>query len=337
MTASSDTILSVRGLRTEFKGDRGHVRVLDDVSFDVGRGKIVGLVGESGSGKSMTALSLMGLVPKPQGHVSASSILLDGTDISKLDAAGMRRIRGRDIAMVFQEPMTSLNPVRRVWEQVGEPLAIHKGLGRRAIRARVLEMFELVGIPEPKTRLDAYPHELSGGLRQRAMIAMGLICEPKLLIADEPTTALDVTTQAQILRLMRDLRDRVGTSIIMITHDLGIIAEMCDEVNVMYAGQMVEQADVFDLFERPSHPYTRGLLASIPRATEPRTARRMPSIPGMVPNLAKLPPGCRFSPRCGDVMPICQRAPDLVGIGSGHAARCWLHARQDALPQEGTS
>jgi peptide/nickel transport system ATP-binding protein/oligopeptide transport system ATP-binding protein len=328
----ADNILSVRGLTTEFSGGRGDVRVLDDLSFDVGRGRIVGLVGESGSGKSMTALSLMGLVPAPQGRVTARSILLDGTEISGLGAAGMRAIRGRDIAMVFQEPMTSLNPVRKVWEQVGEPLAIHHGLGRRAIRARVLEMFEMVGIPEPKARLDAYPHQLSGGLRQRAMIAMGLICEPKLLIADEPTTALDVTTQAQILRLMRELRDRVGTSIIMITHDLGIIAEMCDEVNVMYAGQIVEQADVFDLFERPSHPYTQGLLASIPRATEPRAGRRMPSIPGMVPNLAKLPPGCRFSPRCAEVMPLCQRPPDLIALGAGHVARCWLHAAPEERP-----
>ncbi|GHC35574.1 peptide ABC transporter ATP-binding protein [Gemmobacter nanjingensis] len=324
---TAETILSVRGLCTDFSGDRGNVRVLDDVSFDVGRGRIVGVVGESGSGKSMTALSLMGLVPQPQGRVSARSITLDGRDITRLGPAGMRGIRGRDIAMVFQEPMTSLNPVRRVWEQVGEPLAIHHGLGRRAIRARVLEMFELVGIPEPQTRLDAYPHQLSGGLRQRAMIAMGLICEPKLLIADEPTTALDVTTQSQILHLMRDLRDRVGTSIILITHDLGIIAEMCDEVNVMYAGQLVEQADVFSLFETPSHPYTRGLLASIPRATEPRAGRRMPSIPGMVPNLARLPPGCRFNPRCGAAMPVClQRDPVLTGIAPGHAARCWLHS-----------
>ncbi len=332
---AADPILSVRGLCVDFSGGRGDVRVLDDVSFDVGRGRIVGLVGESGSGKSMTALALMGLVPQPQGRIGARSILLDGTDLSRLGPAGLRAIRGRDIAMMFQEPMTALNPVRRVWEQVGEPLAIHRGLGRRAIRARVQEMFELVGIPEPQTRLDAYPHQLSGGLRQRAMIAMGLICEPKLLIADEPTTALDVTTQSQILALMRDLRDRVGTSIILITHDLGIIAEMCDEVNVMYAGQMIEQADVFDLFEHPSHPYTRGLLASIPRATGARVARRMPSIPGMVPNLAKLPPGCRFNPRCDAVMPVCRRhAPDLLRLGEGHVARCWLHEAQDALPKE---
>ncbi|SOB93559.1 ABC transporter ATP-binding protein [Rhodobacter maris] len=330
----ADPILSVRGLSTAFSGDRGNVTVLDDVSFEVGRGQIVGLVGESGSGKSMTALSLMGLVPQPQGRVSAREILLDGVDLARLDGAGMRRIRGGEMAMVFQEPMTSLNPVRKVWEQVGEPLAIHQGLGRREIRARVLEMFELVGIPEPKSRLDAYPHQLSGGLRQRAMIAMGLICEPKLLIADEPTTALDVTTQAQILQLMRDLRDRVGTSIIMITHDLGVIAEMCDVVNVMYAGQIVEQADVFDLFERPAHPYTRGLLASIPRANEPRAGRRMPSIPGMVPNLAKLPPGCRFAPRCGDAMPLCTRAPELAALGAGRSARCWLHAPDAAQPLE---
>ncbi len=334
MANPSGNVLSVRELRTEFRGGRGDVRVLDDISFDVGRGRIVGLVGESGSGKSMTALSLMGLVPKPQGQVSAKSINLDGIELASISPDGLRQIRGRDMAMVFQEPMTSLNPVRKVWEQVGEPLRIHQGLGRRAIRDRVLEMFELVGIPEPKARLDAYPHQLSGGLRQRAMIAMGLICEPKLLIADEPTTALDVTTQAQILRLMQELRDRVGTSIIMITHDLGIIAEMCDEVNVMYAGQIVEQANVFDLFENPSHPYTRGLLASIPKSTESRIARRMPSIPGMVPNLARLPSGCRFRPRCTDAMAICQtREPAVTDLEKDHRARCWLHARQDAISQ----
>jgi oligopeptide/dipeptide ABC transporter ATP-binding protein len=216
-------------------------------------------------------------------------------------------------------------------QQVGEPLAIHTGLNKRAIREKVLQMFETVGIPEPKARLDVYPHQLSGGLRQRAMIAMGLICEPKLLIADEPTTALDVTTQAQILRLMMALRDRAGTAIIMITHDLGIIAEMCDEVNVMYAGQIVEQAGVFDLFDRPSHPYTRGLLASIPKATEKRTAERLNSIPGVVPNLAKLPAGCRFHPRCGDAMPICKlKQPELTDLGNGHKARCWLHDKEGA-------
>src|SRR5215475_695194 len=329
---SSDNVLSVRNLSTEFRGDRGHVRVLEDVSFDVGRGRIVGLVGESGSGKTVTALSLMGLVPIPPGKVSAELIDLDGVDLAKLDPAGLRRIRGRDVTMVFQEPMTSLNPVRRVGEQVGEPLRVHRGLGRREIRQRVLRMFELVGIPEPKARLDAFPHQLSGGLRQRAMIAMGLICEPKLLIADEPTTALDVTTQAQILKLMVDLRDRVGTAIIMITHDLGIIAEMCDAVNVMYAGQIVEQANVFDLFDRPMHPYTRGLLASIPKATEKRTTRRLPSISGIVPDLARLPGGCRFSPRCAHVMPICRRKePPLVEFGDGRKVRCWLHETPDAL------
>ena len=326
MDTETDPILSVRDLRTEFLGSRGRVRVLDDISFDVGCGRIVGIVGESGSGKSMTALSLMGLVPAPHGQMSATSITLDGTDLSRLSPDRMRRLRGRVLAMVFQEPMTALNPVRKIWQQVGEPLSVHLGLGRRAIRDRVLQMFELVGIPEPKARLDAYPHQLSGGLRQRAMIAMGLICEPKLLIADEPTTALDVTTQAQILRLMRDLRDRVGTSIILITHDLGIIAEMCDEVNVMYAGQIVEQANVFELFDRPSHPYTRGLLASIPKADVKRTGARMPSISGMVPNLAALPPGCRFHPRCAEAMPVCRaREPALIEVGQGHRARCWLH------------
>jgi oligopeptide/dipeptide ABC transporter ATP-binding protein len=327
MAQQNETVLGVRGLRTEFHGGRGNIRAVDGVSFDVGRGRIVGIVGESGSGKSMTALSIMGLVPKPGGHVTAQGIMLDGTELTSLSPDGLRRIRGRDMAMVFQEPMTSLNPVRKVGEQVGEPLAIHKGMHGRQIRERVLEMFELVGIPEPKARFEAYPHELSGGLRQRAMIAMGLICEPKLLIADEPTTALDVTTQAQILRLMLELRDRVGTSIILITHDLGIIAEMCDEVNVMYAGQIVEHGSVFDLFDRPGHPYTRGLLASIPKATQARTEGRMPSIPGMVPNLERLPPGCRFNPRCGDVMPVChQTEPALAELGNGHLARCWLHA-----------
>jgi peptide/nickel transport system ATP-binding protein/oligopeptide transport system ATP-binding protein len=327
MAQHNETVLSVRDMRTEFHGGRGHIRAVDGISFDVGRGRIVGIVGESGSGKSMTALSIMGLVPRPSGHVAAQSIMLDGVELTALSPDGLRQVRGRDMAMVFQEPMTSLNPVQKVGEQVGEPLGIHKGMNRRQIRERVLEMFELVGIPEPKARFDAYPHELSGGLRQRAMIAMGLVCEPKLLIADEPTTALDVTTQAQILKLMRDLRDRVGTSIILITHDLGIIAEMCDEVNVMYAGQIVEQGSVFDLFDRPGHPYTRGLLASIPKATEARTEGRMPSIPGMVPNLQQLPPGCRFNPRCGDVMPVCHQAePAPAALGSGHTARCWLHA-----------
>jgi peptide/nickel transport system ATP-binding protein/oligopeptide transport system ATP-binding protein len=338
MATSSDNVLSVRNLSTEFRSERGNVRVLEDISFEVGRRRIVGLVGESGSGKSVTALSLMGLVPTPPGRVWAELIDLDGTDLAKLDSDGLRRIRGRDVAMVFQEPMTSLNPVRRVWEQVGEPLRVHRKLGRREIRERVLHMFEMVGIPEPKARLDAFPHQLSGGLRQRAMIAMGLICEPKLLIADEPTTALDVTTQAQILRLMVDLRDRVGTSIIMITHDLGIIAEMCDAVNVMYAGQIVEQANVFELFDRPLHPYTRGLLASIPKATEKRATRRLPSIPGRVPDLARLPGGCRFRTRCPHAMPICQRRePALAELGAAHTVRCWLHETEDAIRPEEAS
>lgn len=240
-------LLRVRNLRTEFKSHRGTVRILDNVSFDVGQGRIVGLVGESGSGKSMTALSLMGLVPSPPATVSADSIMLDGVELTTLTKDQLRSKRGRDMSMVFQEPMTSFNPVKTMAQQVGEPLQIHGNFSKRDVRDKVRQMFEMVGIPEAKARLDAYPHELSGGLRQRAMIAMGLICEPKLLIADEPTTALDVTTQAQILRLIMELRDRVGTAIIMITHDLGIIAEMCDEVNVMYAGQIIEQANVYDV------------------------------------------------------------------------------------------
>jgi len=324
-------LLAVRSLRTEFSSQNGPVRVLDDVTFSVPAGRIVGLVGESGSGKSMTALSLMGLVPAPHGRVTAESIKLSGTEMTRLSPDEMRRKRGRELSMVFQEPMTALNPVKTMVQQVGEPLAIHTGLGRREIREKVLRMFEMVGIPEPAARLDVYPHQLSGGLRQRAMIAMGLICEPKLLIADEPTTALDVTTQAQILRLMVELRDRVGTAIVMITHDLGIIAEMCDEVNVMYAGQIVEQANVFDLFDRPSHPYTRGLLASIPKATEGPPGAGLPGVRGAAPNLARLPGGGRSNPRGADARPTCrQQRPPLADLGGGHLARCWLHTKEGA-------
>ncbi|KAB2729947.1 ABC transporter ATP-binding protein [Brucella intermedia] len=324
-------LLRVRNLRTEFKSHRGTVRILDNVSFDVGEGRIVGLVGESGSGKSMTALSLMGLVPSPPATVSADSIMLDGVELTTLTKDQLRSKRGRDMSMVFQEPMTSFNPVKTMAQQVGEPLQIHGNFSKRDVRDKVRQMFEMVGIPEAKARLDAYPHELSGGLRQRAMIAMGLICEPKLLIADEPTTALDVTTQAQILRLIMELRDRVGTAIIMITHDLGIIAEMCDEVNVMYAGQIIEQANVYDVFDRASHPYTRGLLASIPKANEKPDGTRLKSINGMVPNLARLPGGCRFNPRCSDAMSVCSfKAPDLNLLENGHKARCWLHDKAGA-------
>lgn len=324
-------LLRVRNLRTEFKSHRGTVRILDNVSFDVGQGRIVGLVGESGSGKSMTALSLMGLVPSPPATVSADSIMLDGVELTTLTKDQLRSKRGRDMSMVFQEPMTSFNPVITMAQQVGEPLQIHGNFSKRDVRDKVRQMFEMVGIPEAKARLDAYPHELSGGLRQRAMIAMGLICEPKLLIADEPTTALDVTTQAQILRLIMELRDRVGTAIIMITHDLGIIAEMCDEVNVMYAGQIIERANVYDVFDRASHPYTRGLLASIPKANEKPDGTRLKSINGMVPNLARLPGGCRFNPRCSDAMSVCSfKAPDLNLLENGHKARCWLHDKAGA-------
>lgn len=324
-------LLRVRNLRTEFKSHRGTVRILDNVSFDVGQGRIVGLVGESGSGKSMTALSLMGLVPSPPATVSADSIMLDGVELTTLTKDQLRSKRGRDMSMVFQEPMTSFNPVKTMAQQVGEPLQIHGNFSKRDVRDKVRQMFEMVGIPEAKARLDAYPHELSGGLRQRAMIAMGLICEPKLLIADEPTTALDVTMQAQILRLIMELRDRVGTAIIMITHDLGIIAEMCDEVNVMYAGQIIEQANVYDVFDRASHPYTRGLLASIPKANEKPDGTRLKSINGMVPNLARLPGGCRFNPRCSDAMSVCSfKAPDLNLLENGHKARCWLHDKAGA-------
>ena len=328
---AAENVLSVRKLSTEFHGDRGHVRVLEDVSFEVGRGKIVGLVGKSGSGKTVTALSLMGLVPVPPGKVSAERIDLDGTDLAKLDADGLRRIRGRDIAMVFQEPMTSLNPVRRVWEQVGEPLRVHRGMGWREIRGRVLEMFELVGIPEPRARLDAFPHQLSGGLRQRAMIAMGLICEPKLLIADEPTTALDVTTQAQIMRLMVELRDRVGTSIIMITHDLGIIAEMCDfgERHVCRADRRAGRC------LRSVRPSPASLYPRPPRLDPEgdESARRggCPASPASCPIWRNCRAAAGFRLRCDYAMPICaQKEPGGCNSG-GHRVRCWLHEPHEAM------
>ena len=287
-------------------------------------GEILGLVGESGCGKSVTALSIMGLVAPP-GRIVSGRILFQDRDLAKLDYDTMCGIRGNEIAMIFQEPMTSLNPVHTVGRQVAEALRIHTRASRGKARERALELFRLVGIPEPEARFRCYPHQLSGGLRQRVMIAMALVCEPRLLIADEPTTALDVTIQAQILDLMRDLRRRLGTATIMITHDLGVVAELCDRVVVMYAGQVVEEADVFELFEHPGHPYTVGLMGSIPGTAASMNADgRLQTIPGLVPNLLRLPAGCRFHPRCPFARPACSAAaPPLFELGGGHSARCW--------------
>ncbi len=330
MSDNAEPILRVDHLTTRFNTRRGVVKAVDDVSFTVDRGRVVGLVGESGCGKSITALSVMGLVPTPPGTVDSQGIFLDGRDLAPLSYEEMCRVRGKAAAMIFQEPMTSLNPVLTVGHQVGEVISVHQRQSQADVRRRVVEMFEMVGIPEASSRYDAYPHQLSGGLRQRVMIAMALIAEPALLIADEPTTALDVTIQAQILNLMLDLRKRLETSIVMITHDLGVIAEMCDDVNVMYAGKIVESSDVFDLFDRPSHPYTRGLLASMPGRGNTDSEGRLANIPGRVPGLHKLPTGCRFHPRCAEAMEICrtQSPPDSADIGNGHRVSCWLYDRQ---------
>jgi peptide/nickel transport system ATP-binding protein len=322
-----ELLLDVRGLRTSFHTRDGIVRAVDGIDFHVGRGEILGLVGESGCGKSVTSLSIMRLIAKP-GIIEAGEVLFDGQDLMKLSASDMRRIRGNRISMIFQQPTSALNPVWDVGRQVAEVLEVHRGMKRPAARARALDLLKMVGIPDPKRRLDAYPHELSGGMAQRVMIAMALACEPELLIADEPTTALDVTIQAQILDLIRGLRDRTGTAIILITHDLGVVAETCDRVAVMYAGEIIEQAGVNDLFGAPRHPYTRGLLGAIPVLGDVRESLTV--IPGNVPNLIDLPPGCRFAPRCAarlehHVTLATEWHPALLPVVSDHEARCWLY------------
>lgn len=317
-------LLEIRGLKTQFFTRKCVIPAVDGIDMDVKRGTVTGLVGESGCGKSMTALSIMGLVPGPAGKIVGGRILFEGVDLTQKNYASMSEIRGKDISMIFQEPMTALNPVYTIERQVGEALRIHSSLGKEIIRERVVEMLDLVGVPEPRSRMRAFPHQLSGGLRQRVMIAMALICDPKLLIADEPTTALDVTIQAQILDLMLNLMKRLDTSIILITHDLGVVAEVCDEVNVMYAGKIVEQGSVYDIFDSPGHPYTWGLLRSIPKIDERSQGRRLYNIEGMVPPLNDLPRGCRFAPRCGRAGPVCrEREPGLVPVGDGHFVRCW--------------
>jgi oligopeptide/dipeptide ABC transporter ATP-binding protein len=334
--AGDRPLLEVKGLRTSFYTRDGVVRAVDGIDFSVDRGEIVGLVGESGCGKSVTSLSIMRLVAKP-GRIEAGEILFDGQDLLKLSNDQMRRIRGERISMIFQQPTSSLNPVWSVGAQVEEVLRIHRGMKGRVARSRALELLRLVGIPDPDRRLKAYPHEMSGGMAQRVMIAMALACEPELLIADEPTTALDVTIQAQILDLMRHLRSETGTAIILITHDLGVVAEMCDRVAVMYAGEIIEQSDVIPLFREPLHPYTRGLIASIPVVGDLR--EELSVIPGNVPNLIDLPRGCRFAPRCTarveqNVELAFEAHPLLRPVTPGHDARCWLYhdAEGNLLP-----
>jgi oligopeptide/dipeptide ABC transporter ATP-binding protein len=329
--APDKPLLDVRGLRTSFHTRDGVVRAVTGVDLHVNRGEILGLVGESGCGKSVTSLSLMRLIARP-GRIEAGEVVFDGTDLLKLPEKRMREIRGNRVSMIFQQPTSSLNPVYSVGHQLGEVLELHRNMKKRAARDRSLELLRMVGIPDPKRRLQAYPHELSGGMAQRVMIAMALACEPELLIADEPTTALDVTIQAQILDLMRGLQADTGTAIILITHDLGVVAEMCDRVAVMYAGEIVEQASVRNLFADPQHPYTRGLIGSVPTLGDVRD--ELATIPGSVPNLIDLPDGCRFAPRCLDrvewnVVEALEQHPELLEISPGHEARCWLAQRTD--------
>ena len=320
-------LLEVRGLHTSFHTRDGIVRAVDGIDFHVDRGEVLGLVGESGCGKSVTSLSILRLVAHP-GRIEAGKILFDGRDLLTLSQDEMRKVRGEQIAMIFQQPTSSLNPVWDVGRQIGEVLEIHRNMKRKVARSRALELLKMVGIPDPERRLRSYPHELSGGMAQRVMIAMALACEPDLLIADEPTTALDVTIQAQILDLMRHLREETGSAIILITHDLGVVAEMCDRVAVMYAGQIVEQTDTVSLFRDPLHPYTRGLIASIPVVGDIRD--ELAVIPGNVPNLIDLPPWCRFAPRCAarveaGLVRCTVDHPELREIVPAHDARCFLY------------
>ncbi len=326
--AAALPLLEVRDLTASFDTERGRLRAIEGVSFDVPRGAMVGLVGESGSGKSVTSLSIMRLLPEAGARIEAGSVDFDGVDLVKLSERAMTKIRGGRIAMVFQEPMTSLNPVYTVGAQIAEAIRLHEDVSRREARARARELVAKVGIPDPDSRLDAYPHELSGGMRQRVMIAMALSCSPELLIADEPTTALDVTIQAQILDLLDELRRERGMSVLFITHDLGVIAELADRVIVMYAGRVVEAADTRELFADPRHPYTRGLLRCVPRLGSSRDgtrATRLPTIEGTVPDLLALPEGCRFGPRCPSRDARCDVEPALRELTPGHFVRC-VHA-----------
>jgi oligopeptide/dipeptide ABC transporter ATP-binding protein len=324
----TEPLLRVRDLRTYFVSERGSgtARAVDGVGFDVFPGETLGIVGESGCGKSVTSLSILRLVPEPPGHILPGSLIeFEGRNLLTLAPRELRAIRGNRIAMIFQEPLTSLNPVLTVGDQIAEAAVVHQRLGRKAARARAVEMLALVGIPDPATRVDQYPHELSGGMRQRVMIAMALVCHPQLLIADEPTTALDVTIQAQILELLDRLQRELGMAVMLITHDLGIVAGQADRVAVMYAGQVVECAPTPELFDRPGHPYTEGLLASVPRLDRPRA--RLHAIPGQVPAATAWPAGCRFHPRCPHAWDRCRaEEPPLLDVAPGHTARCWLVA-----------
>ncbi|MBN1296898.1 ABC transporter ATP-binding protein [bacterium] len=333
MRERSDILLDIQNMTVEFRTDAGTVTAVDDLNLVIHRGEIVSLVGESGCGKSVSSLAVMGLVPSPPGTVRARAIRFKGRDINRLNASDMQKIRGKEIAMIFQEPMTSLNPVFTIGNQIMEVIELHEKLSRRSARHRALEMLNAVSIPDPAKRIDEYPHQLSGGMRQRVMIAMALACNPELLIADEPTTALDVTIQAQIIDLLMRLRSAFGLAILLITHDMGIVAETADRVAVMYAGRLVEITSSSALFSQPLHPYTRGLLRSVPRLdTEDSILshegrNRLPTIDGSVPSLNALPPGCAFAPRCAQVGPLCSEQEQMMirHPFPDHGVRCVLY------------
>ncbi len=317
-------LIRIKDLRSSFFTPDGEVKAVDGVSLEIEEGKTLGLVGESGCGKSVTALSILRLIPSPPGRVVGGEIFYRGRDLLKLNGESMRKIRGNEISMIFQEPMTSLNPVFTIGNQIGEAIRLHQGLGKKKTREKTVEMLRLVKIADPESRIDDYPHQLSGGMRQRVMIAMALSCNPSLLIADEPTTALDVTIQAQILELMKELKDKLGMSLLLITHDLGVVAEQADEVAIMYAGKIVERTGAKAIFNRPLHPYTVGLLNSLPGAGGHKK-KRLVAIPGMVPSPLELPSGCRFRDRCPKAAGICAEAePQLVEKEKGHWAACYF-------------
>ena len=323
MENTNNNILEIKNLHTYFYTDSGVIKSVDGVDIELREGTTLGIVGESGSGKSVTALSVMGLLMGTTGKVAEGEILFEGRDLTKLDDEERRKMRGEKISMIFQEPRTSLNPVMKIGDQITECILMHNNISKQEAWDKAVEMLKLTGVPRVERMMKEYPFQLSGGQRQRVMIAMALVCKPKILIADEPTTALDVTIQAQILDLMENLKQKTGTSILFITHDLGVVAEVCDDVVVMYSGRVVEKGDVRSIFASPSHPYTKGLLASIPKLGE--CAEELESIPGNVPNPKYMPQGCKFAPRCSCAFDKCrEEEPGFYDVGEGHMSRCWL-------------
>jgi oligopeptide transport system ATP-binding protein len=322
---TEEVILRVKGLQTYFHTDEGIVKAVDGVSFDLRRGETLGIVGESGSGKSVTNLSIINMIPSPPGRIAGGEVEFMGTDLLKIPVKDLRAIRGNKISMIFQDPMTSLNPYLRISTQMVETIVLHQDLDKKAAKDKAIDMLKLAGIPAPEKRIDQYPHQFSGGMRQRVMIAMALSCNPEILIADEPTSALDVTIQAQILDIIRGLTAQTGTSVILITHSLGVVAGMCDTICVMYAGRIVERGPTGELFEAPKHPYTQGLIKSVPRLDK-ASGERLFSIRGQPPNVIDLPDCCPFYPRCDKAMDLCKRKyPASKDLGNGHAVSCWLY------------